>query len=149
MIRPSKWIFQVVLNTDQDIGGCDDAELEIFRGTLLQLCIGAAEVAVLPEHVLHHRLHLGEQVDKLDVRWEQQCSRHWRTQVVLQAKHALLRRHPWWQHNQSIIIEQPFAWMLNLLFLESFVCPSNHWIQPTNKAHFQYIHWRIIWIPLN
>ncbi len=67
----------------EDVGGGDDAELEVLGGALLQLGVGAAQVVVGAEDVLDLRLDLRKEVDELDVRRQQQRPRRRRAQVVL------------------------------------------------------------------
>ena len=70
-------------STHQYVGAGDAAEPEVLDGALLQLHVRVAELAVGAQHLLDGGLHLGEQVDELDVGRQQQGPRGHRAQVEL------------------------------------------------------------------
>jgi len=69
-------VFQLQL-THQYVGAGDAAELQVLDGSLLELHVGVAELAVGAQDLLDRGLHFGKQVDELDVgRQQQRPSRH-------------------------------------------------------------------------
>ena len=75
---------RALTGTHQYISSGVHGQTEVLRGSLLQLCVGGAQVVVRVQHVLDLRLDLGEEVDVLDVGGEQQSAGWRRAQVVLE-----------------------------------------------------------------
>lgn len=74
------------MRTNQDIGARNRRKLEILDSTLLQFNIRVADLAVTAQHLLDGGLGFWEQVDKLDVGRQQQCTSGHRAQVELGMK---------------------------------------------------------------
>lgn len=69
--------------TNQDVGAGNAAEPQVFHGSLLQLHVSVAQLAVRAQHVLDGSFDLGKQVDELDVGGQQQGPSWHRAQVEL------------------------------------------------------------------
>lgn len=77
---------------DQYIGAGDAAEPQVLYGSLLQLYVGVAELAVWAQDVLNGGLHLREQVDELDVGRQQERTRRHGAQVELRVEEIELNQ---------------------------------------------------------
>lgn len=67
--------------TNQDVSAGNAAEPQVLHGSLLELHVGVAQLAVGAQDVLDGGFDLGEQVDELDVGGEQQRPSRHRAQV--------------------------------------------------------------------
>lgn len=74
------------LLADQYVSAGDATEPQVFDSSLLKLHVSVAKLAVRAEDILDCAFHLWEQVDKLDVGWEQQGPRWYWAQVELRVK---------------------------------------------------------------
>ena len=63
-------------DSGKNIKRSDLGKSKILAGPLLQLSVRGPQVGVRQEDLLHVVLDLGEQVDELDIRREQQCASH-------------------------------------------------------------------------
>ena len=76
----------------QDVSAGDGRQFEVFHGTLLQLYVRVADLAIGAQHLLDGGLGLREQVDELDVGREEQGACGHRAQVELGMKQVELHQ---------------------------------------------------------